>query len=563
MNRDLDPISLQVMRHTFQSIAEEMGAALIRTALSTNIKDRRDCSTALYTPSGDLVAQAEHIPLHLGLMVSVVKKVLSVIPVENMEPGDAIITNDPYVSGSHLPDVCMLSPVFLEGRCLAILANLAHHVDLGGMVPGSMPTTSSEIFQEGLRIPPLKLVERGRPDRKVTALIANNVRTPYETSGDFLAQMAANNVGRERFCEVVSRQGPDRVAHAMDAIIRYAERRMRSSIAEIPTGTVTFEDALEGDGLSDESIPIRTTLQVQGDTMRVDFTGTAPQARGSVNATRAVTLACVYFAVKSVVDPGLPSCEGACRPLDVITPPGSLVNPRFPAPVSNANINTAQRITDVVLGALAQLVPQRVPAASTGSMTNFTVGGLDPRTGAYYSHVETYGGGQGALHDLDGMDGVHTNMTNTRNAPVEVMETACPLRVERYSLVPDSGGAGRHRGGTGILRDITILAEDTTFTLGMERRRARPWGLCGGGPGGPSDSYLVHPDGARERLPTKVTRTVPAGTRIVFSSAGGGGYGPPGDRDTTKQQGDIREGLVTAQAAAREYGHGSNDDDAN
>ena len=554
MKRKADPITLEVMRNAFQSVAEEMGAALIRAALSTNIKDRRDCSTAIYTARGDLVAQAEHIPLHLGLMVSVVKKTLERFPVERLGPGDAVITNDPYISGSHLPDICMITPLFSGGECLALLANLAHHVDVGGMTPGSMPTISTEIFQEGLRIPPIKLRKGGQIDDQIMALIADNVRTRYETYGDFQAQMAANNVGERRLGEIVSKYGPEMTRFYMEEIINYAERRMRSQIQELPQGVYSFEDFLEGDGLSEDLKRIAVTLTIERDRVRVDFTGTDEQARGSVNSTRAVTLACVYFALKSVIDPTLPSSEGSSRPVEVTTPAGSLVNPNFPAPVSNANINTAQRIADVVLGALALAVPERVPAASTGSMSNFTIGGVDPRTGEYYSYVETYGGGHGALEGQDGMDGVHTNMTNTRNAPAEVIEIAYPLRVERYGLVVDSEGPGRARGGTGLTREITILDHEATITLGTERRALRPWGLRGGSPAGPSDCRIVAPDGEDRALPTKVTLRAEPGTRVVLRTAGGGGYGPAMERDPEKVLQDVEQGLVSVRRAAEEYG---------
>jgi N-methylhydantoinase B len=554
MKQKADPITLEVMRNAFQSVAEEMGAALIRAALSTNIKDRRDCSTAIYTARGDLVAQAEHIPLHLGLMVSVVKKTLERFPVEKLEPGDAVITNDPYISGSHLPDICMITPLFADGECVALLANLAHHVDVGGMTPGSMPTISTEIFQEGLRIPPIKLRKRGEIDDQIMALIADNVRTRYETYGDFQAQMAANNVGERRLGEIVSKFGPEMTRFYMEEIINYAERRMRSQIGELPRGVYSFEDFLEGDGLSEDLKRIAVTLTIEKDRVRVDFTGTDEQARGSVNSTRAVTLACVYFALKAVIDPALPSSEGSSRPVEVITPAGTLVNPNFPAPVSNANINTSQRIADVVLGALAQAVPERVPAASTGSMSNFTIGGVDPRTGEYYSYVETYGGGHGALEDQDGMDGVHTNMTNTRNAPAEVIEIAYPLRVDRYGLVDDSEGPGKARGGTGMTREITILDHEATITLGTERRALRPWGLGGGGPGGPSDCRIVTPDGEDKALSTKVTLRVEPGTRVVLRTAGGGGYGPAMAREPELVLRDVEQGLVSVRRAAEEYG---------
>ncbi len=552
--RKVDPITLEVMRNACQSVAEEMGAALIRTALSPNIKDRRDCSTAIYTAEGDLVAQAEHIPLHLGLMVSVVRKTLERYPIDRLEPGDAIITNDPYISGSHLPDVVMITPVFLDGACVALLANLAHHVDMGGMVPGGMPTISTEIFQEGIRIPPVKLRKRGELDWEIMGLISNNVRTSYEMRGDFQAQMAANNVGERRIKEVIARYGVESTRFYMDEIMNYAERRMTSAIKDLPEGTFTFEDYLEGDGLTDDFLKIQVSLAIKEGGILVDFTGTDPQARGSVNSTRAVTLACVYYGLKSAIGPELPSSGGTFRPVEVITPEGTLVNPRFPAPVSNANINTSQRITEVILGALSKVIPERVPAASTGSMSIFTVGGLDPRTDEYYSYVETYGGGQGALFNADGMDGVHVHMTNTMNTPTEVIEIAYPLRVERYGLVPDSEGPGRFRGGLGLTREITTVDHRTTISIGTERRAIRPWGLEGGKPGGASATWIIEPEGDRRELPTKTTTQVESGTRIVLQTAGGGGFGDPMARDPELVSRDVAEGFVNPERAAREYG---------
>lgn len=554
MKQISDPITLEVMRNAFQSVAEEMGAALIRTALSTNIKDRRDCSTAVYTAKGELVAQAEHIPLHLGLMVSVVKKTLEKFPIKHLEPGDSIIINDPYISGSHLPDICMITPVFIKGQCLALLANLAHHVDIGGIVPGGMPTISTEIFQEGIQIPPVKFVKKGEVDEEILALITHNVRTSYESYGDFQAQLAANNVGRGRITEIISKYGQDQAMFYMDEIINYAERRMLSQIQKLPNGSYTFEDYIEGDGLSDDILTVKVALTIEDDKILVDFTGTDKQARGSINSTRAVTLACVYFALKSAIDPELPSSEGFSRPVEVITPLGTLVNPEFPAPVSNANINTSQRIADVVLGALSKAIPERVPAASTGSMSIFTIGGLDPRNKEYYSYVETYGGGQGALVNQDGMDGVHTNMTNTRNTPVEVIENAYPLRVERYALIPDSDGPGQFRGGLGLTREITVIDHPATITIGTERKKIKPWGLKGGKPGGGSDSWLVTSQGEKRALATKITTQVEPGTRIILKTAGGGGYGSPSDREPNMVQHDIIEGLISKSRAREEYG---------
>ncbi|MBI3978231.1 MAG: hydantoinase B/oxoprolinase family protein [Chloroflexi bacterium] len=551
----VDPVTLEVMRNALQSTAEEMGATLTRTALSPNIKDRRDCSSAIYSPRGELVAQAEHIPLHLGLMPTVVKTVLERFPAHRLEPGDALVINDPYVSGSHLPDVSIIVPVFVEDRLVAIAANLAHHVDMGGVAPGSMPVNASEIFQEGIRIPPVKIRKRGRLDEEICTILTANVRTPVEMLGDLQAQIAGCNVGERRIKELAARYGVDGLLDAMGEILSYSERRMRAALAELPNAAVTFEDYLEGDGYTtDEPIPIRVRLEKNGSDLLVDFTGTSPQIGGSMNCTRAVTLACVYYAVKAVADPSAPANEGTFRPITTVTPRGSLVNPIFPAATSNANINTSQRIADVVLGALGQVVPERVPAASSGTMNLFTLGGVDPRSGEYYSYVETYGGGQGALWNQDGMDGVHTNMTNTRNTPTEVIEIAYPLLVERYALLPDTGGPGQHRGGTGLTREITVLGHTARITLGTERKRLRPWGLAGGGDGGPSRCFVVSADGTVEDLPSKVTRTVAAGSTVGLRSAGGGGYGDPRRRDRQAVARDIREGLVSAEVARAVYG---------
>jgi N-methylhydantoinase B len=549
----IDPITLEVMRNAFQSVAEEMGAALIRTALSPNIKDRRDCSTGVYSAAGELIAQAEHIPLHLGLMPSVVKSTLQIFPVGSLQPGDAIITNDPYISGSHLPDICILSPLFHDGACLGILANLAHHVDIGGIAPGGMPTISTEIFQEGLRIPPVRIRKAGVVDEEIMALIMHNVRTSREARGDFQAQLAANNVGERRLHEIIQKYGAEQTTRYMEELINYSERRMRARLRELPQGVFAFEDYLEGDGISDDLLTIKVSLSIEPTRIVVDFSGSSPQTKGSVNCTRPVTLACTFYALKAAIDPDLPSTGGAFRPIEVITPLGSIVNPRFPAPVSNANINTSQRIADVVLGALSKAMPERVPAASSGSMCLFTIGGINPRSGSYYSYVETYGGGQGAVFNQDGMDGVHTNMTNTRNTPAEVIEIAYPLRVDRYGLVPNTDGPGRFRGGLGLTRELTVLDHHATINLSSDRLKIRPWGLAGGHAGGTVDSSLTLPTGEKVALPSKTTRSVEPGTRITLRTAGGGGYGSPCLRDPELVRNDVVNGYISIERAKTEY----------
>ncbi|MDK2986790.1 MAG: N-methylhydantoinase [Clostridia bacterium] len=549
----IDAITLEVMRNALQSIAEEMGVTLVRTALSPNIKDRRDCSTAIYTGNGELVAQAEHIPLHLGLMPTVVKEVLKVFPRENMEPGDAIIINDPYISGSHLPDVCVFSPVFYEGELVAIVANLAHHVDIGGIAPGGMPVNSTEIFQEGIRIPPMKIRKKGKLNQEIVNLLLNNVRTSFEFKGDLEAQLAANNVGERRIGELVQKYGSQFLIEYMNEIMDYSERRMRSKIKEMGIGVYSFEDYLEGNDSKDK-ITIKADIKVNEENVVIDFTGTSPQVEASLNSTRAVTLACVYYAIKAMADPEVPPNEGAFRPIDVITPLGTVVNPKFPAPVSNANINTAQRITDVILGALAKAKPERAMAACSGTMSLFTIGGIDPRSGEYYSYVETYGGGMGAVKGSDGMDGVHTNMTNTRNTPTEVMEISYPLLVEGYGLLPDTDGPGKYRGGLGLYRKVKILDHDANVTLSTERGIIKPWGLFEGKSGSNSSCLLKDLEGNIKQLPTKITTKVPSGYTIIYQTPGAGGYENPLLREPDRVLNDVLEGLVSIERARSEYG---------
>lgn len=564
--KKIDPVTLEVMRNGLQSIAEEMGATLIRTALSPNIKDRRDCSTAIYTGEGQLVAQAEHIPLHLGLMPSVIKEVLKHYNKADLFPGDAIIINDPYISGSHLPDVCIFSPVFgPSGKLLTIVANLAHHVDIGGISPGGMPVNAREIFQEGLRIPPLKIRKRGEFDRDLIKLLENNVRTPFELRGDLEAQIAANNVGQKRLEELIDKQGEDYFEDILAEIIDYAERRMRKKIMELDKGVYSFTDYLEKgeekggkdikeDVNEDNLIPIKTSVEIKEDSVEVDFTSTARQVNASLNSTYAVTLASVYYAVKSMIDPQIPPNEGAFKPVEVIAREGTIVNPRFPAPVSNANINTSQRIADVVLGALAKSSPEMAMAACSGSMSLLTLGGIDPDRQSYYSYVETYGGGMGAVKGKDGMDGVHTNMTNTLNTPSEVIEISYPLLVEGYGLLPDTEGPGKYRGGMGLYRKIKIIGHETSATLSTERGILKPWGLFGGKGGANSVNILEISPEEKIILETRVTRTIPPGNKIDYRTPGAGGYGEPYERDPDKVLYDVIEDLISLERAKSEYG---------
>jgi N-methylhydantoinase B len=519
----VDPVTLEVTRNALAGVAEEAGAALRRTAYSPNIKERADCSAALFDPLGELVAQAEHIPVHLGSMPASVTAALGRFP--HLEPGDQVLLSDPFAGGTHLPDWTLVAPVHREGRLIGYVANRAHHADVGGMAPGSMPPGATEIFQEGLRIPPVRLWRGGEESGDIVALLLANSRTPEERLGDLRAQAGANHLGGRRLQELAGRLGEALLLEAMAATKDHAERAVRAAIASIPPGRYEFEDFLEGDGVIDRDIPIRVEVRVEGDRMRVDFRGTAPQQMGSVNAPLAVTLSSCYFVLRAVTDPAIPANAGAHRPLEVIAPAGSLVNPEPPAAVGAGNVETSQRIVDVLLGALAQAVPERIPAASQGTMNNTLVGGSDPRTGRPFTYYETIAGGQGARPGGAGMSGVHSHMTNTLNTPVEALEMAYPLRVLEYRLRYGTGGRGLWRGGDGVRRALQVLTGRATVSLITERRRRAAWGLAGGEPGAIGRNLLIRGD-REHSLPAKGTFEVGEGDIIVVETPGGGGYGP-------------------------------------
>ena len=555
--RAIDPITLEVMRNAYYSIADEMIAALIRASYSTNIKDRRDTSCAIYTGSGDVVVVAQSeigTPLHLGTMHSAVQSAMEVYPFDDLEPGDAIATNTPYPAGpGHLNDLCLISPIFHEGKLLAISANQAHHVDMGGFAPGSMPFGVSEIFQEGLQIPPVRLFHRGELVPDLWKLIAQNVRPQTEVRGDLMAQYAAGAVGSRRLCELADRYGFDTISQYLDEMLDYSERRMRAALTRIPDGVYTFEDIVEGDGITDDPFAIRLSLECNGETARADFTESDDACAGPLNCRWPSVAACVYYVLKALLDPELPPNAGAYRPIEIVVRDGSLLSATYPNAVCNANIITTQRIVDTLLGALSQAVPDLAPAASSGTMNLLNIGGVDDRTGVYYNYVETYAGGQGAIPDLDGMDAVQNHMTNTRNAPVESIETAYPLRVEAYELIPDSEGPGRHRGGVGLRRRVRVTGDQVRLTLSSDRAEVSPWGLHGGHSASPSLCYVAAPDGERHRMPSKVTTTVPGGNVIVTQTPGGGGFGAPGQRDPQAVLADVVSGLVSVERARDVY----------
>ncbi|MGQ9601957.1 MAG: hydantoinase B/oxoprolinase family protein [Candidatus Bipolaricaulia bacterium] len=553
MRSKLDPVTREVLRNALVEVAEEMNANLIRTGYSPNIKERRDCSSALFDSQGRMVAQAESIPVHLGAMPFSVKAALEHF--REFSPGDTIVLNDPFSGGVHLPDITFVTPIFYREELVAFAANRAHHADVGGKTPGSVAGDATEIYQEGLRIPPIKLWQAGEPDEDLMEMILANVRTPGERLGDLRAQKAANETGRRRFLELIERYGPELIASAIDEILDYSERRMRAEISALPGGAYGFEDYLDNDGISSERIKIKVLVKIEGSELTVDFSGSSPQVEGPVNAVYAVTASAVYYTVRALTDPDIPPNEGCSRPIRIIAPEGTVVNALPPAAVVGGNLETSQRIVDALIGALAQAIPEKAIGACQGTMNNLTLGGLDPRSGRPYTLYETIGGGFGARPTKDGLDGIHCHMTNTLNTPVEALEIAYPLRVERYELRPDSCGAGRWRGGLGIRRDIRVLGHRARASLLGERRITRPYGLLGGEAGGKGSDYIIiDSDGKGQRVKGKGSITLEPGWIISVRTPGGGGYGSPALRPKELILKDYREGRISAGYAAKHYG---------
>ncbi|MBG0790749.1 MAG: hydantoinase B/oxoprolinase family protein [Desulfovibrionaceae bacterium] len=523
----ISPILLEVFKNRFSSIAEEMGVTLTHTAFSPNIKERRDLSCAVFDEAGDMIAQAAHIPVHLGSMPLSVKSTMEAMGQDGgFCPGDMVMLNDPFKGGTHLPDITIVAPVFAQGadRPAFFVANRAHHADVGGMAAGSMPLSTS-IFQEGLIIPPVRVVREGETDRELMRLILNNVRTPQEREGDFAAQFMANVTGVRRMAECIGKYGLDACAAYARALMDYSERITRRAVGDIPDGEYSHEDFMDGDGMGAEDIPIRLVLTVSGDSARLDFSGSGDQVQGSINAVRSITLSAVLYVFRALAGRDIPANAGCMRPLTVVTRPGSILDAQFPAAVAGGNVETSQRTVDVILGALSKAMPDRMPASSQGTMNNLTIGGqADNKPFAYY---ETLAGGMGATPAGPGESAVHSHMTNTLNTPVEALEYAYPIRVREYSIRRDTGGAGRFRGGDGMVRDIELLADGDVTVLSERRKRGAP-GAAGGGPGRPGRNVLVGPDGP-EDLPGKFHRRVAKGGRIRIETPGGGGFGDPED----------------------------------
>jgi N-methylhydantoinase B len=518
------PIELAIFQSSVHSIAEEMGAALRRTAISPNIKERRDYSCAVFDGRERVIAMGDHMPVHLGAMPMSVKAVVDSM---ELEEGDMAILNDPYAGGTHLPDITLVLPIFIgdSKKPAFYAASRAHHADVGGMHAGSMGP-AQEIYQEGIRIPPIRLIRNGVMNNDILSLLLANVRTPEEREGDLAAQIGACRVGERRIKEVTAKYGLAKVNELVEELLAYSERLMRAELRNMPAGIFTAEDFLDGDGVTDD--PIRIAVSIAFDpangAAEIDFSGSSPQVKGSVNAVFPITYSACFYMMRCLLSDDAPATAGLMNSVKVTAPEGSIVNAKLPAPVAGGNVETSQRITDVLLRALAQAAPQRVPAASYGTMSNLTMGGVDHRTNAPFTYYETTAGGMGARPTMDGIDGIHCHMTNSLNTPIEALEYAYPFRVRSYGYRRGSGGAGEFRGGDGLVREIELLAP-SQVTLLCDRRKFSPYGLAGGEDGARGKALLISASGDRTELPGKCTLQVGKNDSIRIETPGGGGWG--------------------------------------
>jgi N-methylhydantoinase B len=544
----MDRIALEVIGSTLLSIAEEMGQALIKSSYSSNIKERQDCSTAIFNVRGEVIAQAEHIPMHLGSLIMIVREILTRYPVSALRDGDTFIGNDPYTGGStHLPDITVASPLFCDGDLVGFVANIAHHADGSGG-----PTRT--IYDEGLRIPPIRIVEAGALRADLMELLLLNFRLPRERRGDFRAQFAANRIGAQRVGELLARYGRQTCEAAMEELLAYGERKIRAALRNIPGGVYAFEDWMDDDGAGGPPVPIKVAIMVADDQIALDWTGTGPQVRGDINVVYLALLATVYYALKALLDPTIPANGGFYRAIRVEAPRGSIVNATPPAPVA-WRTQTCQRIADVVFGALAPALPDRVIGATNGANSAWVFSGLHPHTGQYYVYLETLAGGSGARASKDGLDAVQVHITNTSNLPVECLEMEYPLLVEEYAVVPDSGGPGRHRGGLGLRRTIRVRGGEATFLGTLDRARFAPWGIFGGREGGTASLVLNQGTPAARLLPPKLAgMRLVDGDSVTIVTPGAGGYGRPSERDGTRVTRDLAEGRISTAIAREVYG---------
>lgn len=517
--KGFDPIELELYKNIFVSISEEMGAVLGRTALSPNIKERKDFSCALFNQKGETFAQGSHIPVHLGAMPLSVQAALKAC---KFERDDLVILNDPYRGGTHLPDITCISPVFVDKNPAFFVANRAHHSDVGGMTPGSMPL-ATEIFQEGLIIPPLKIIQKGKLDKDIFNLILANVRTPEERKGDLMAQIAANEKGKERLKEIIRKYGLKKILDYTSIIQDYTEKILRETLKEIPDGKYDFTDYLDDDGISSKPVNISVVIGIKNDEACIDFSSSSPQVEGSVNANFAVTCSAVLYVFRSLIEEDIPFNTGLMKPLKIKAPSGLIVNAQYPAATAGGNVETSQRIVDVLLGALSKAIPNKIPAASSGTMNNVAFGGYDSKVEKNFAYYETIGGGMGASLDFPGISGVHTHMTNSLNTPLEALENYFPLRIKKYCLRKRSGGKGKNNGGEGIIREYEFFVP-TQVTIISERRKFSPYGVLGGKEGKKGKNILFS-QGKKTILNSKVNLKVNPGDVLRIETPGGGGYG--------------------------------------
>jgi len=514
-------VELEIFNKILSSIAEEMGIVLRRSAFSPNIRERRDFSCAIFDPQGEMIAQASHIPVHLGAMPLTMQELL---PQFDWQPGDVVITNDPFQGGTHLPDITLIKPVFVENKLSFFLINRAHHADIGGKHPGSMAVTT-HIDEEGVLIYPMKFLNQGKLDEDFFEDLLRKLRNPLERKGDFEAQLASLLRGEKRILEVVSRYGLKKVETMAQSLKDYSERAIRYILSDLPQGVFTFTDYLDDDGIGTKDIPLTVRVEIKNTTVTVDLRQSSPQVKGSVNAPRAVTQAAVYYVFLCLLNAKeeYPINHGCFRPIEILTTPGTVVDAKYPAAVAAGNVETSQRIVDTVLGALAQAIPKAIPAASCGSMNNIAIGGIHPKTNMVFAYYETIGGGMGARPLKDGLNGIHTHMTNTLNTPIEALEHDYPFIVESYRLRKGSGGAGLFKGGDGLVRSYYFLSP-ASVTILSERRRYAPYGLYGGKSGSKGENLLVR-NGQKHLLPGKVNLEVKSGDKLIIYTPGGGGWG--------------------------------------
>ena len=555
MTNEPDPITLEILQNSLRSITDETYIALTKAAYSTNIKERRDHSTALTDTHGRLVVQAENsLPIHLASMLGMMDQLLAKYQPEDMSEGDIFVANDPYVAGgTHLPDVNLAMPCFVDGQLLGFLCNIAHHADIGGMTPGSMAGGMSEIYQEGLRIPLVRLFTAGELNQDIFDLLLLNVRVPHERRGDYFAQVAACRLGSRRLNELALRYGAETLTAAFAAIMDRTENRLRSGITQIPDGTYEFTDVLDNDGMGTKDIPISVSINVLGEDIFFDFEGTGPQMKGNFNLTFNATQSAVYYVLKAMLDPDLPNNHGLIRAVNITAPPGTLVNANHPAAVAG-RANTTQRVVDVLIGALASALPEQAVGAANGANVTAVFYGHDPRHDRPYVYLETLGGGFGGRFTKDGKDGVQVHITNTSNLPVEAIEVEYPLLVESYCLIEDSGGAGKFRGGMGIRRIVRPVGHNSVFSGMGERFVHQPWGIFGGKSGATGRFSLRGPSRNDETLPDKPNH-VPFSPdhAIVIETPGAGGYGPPTERDKATLAADYRSGKFSGAYMAEHY----------